>query len=61
MTGVGMTIAMLVVMWAALLFIVVGVFYGVVHAGKRYPLLGLLVAAVLLAGLASPIRREVER
>jgi hypothetical protein len=43
--------------WTAAVLLAVGIFYGYLHAGRRYPLLGLILAAVLLWGQATwPLR-----
>jgi hypothetical protein len=54
-------VTMLAIAWAAVLLLIGGVFYGVIHAGKRYPLLGLILAAFLTAGLARPLPGRVDQ
>jgi hypothetical protein len=54
-------LAMNITMWAAAGMVLIGVFYGIIHAGKRYPLLALVLAAVLLWGNVTRPSREVTR
>lgn len=61
MTDTGVITAMAWTIWIAGALIVIGVTFGVVFAGKRYPLLGLVLAAVLLAGLARPLPQQARR